>query len=485
MGTPHRILKNSVALSLSIGLERGAAFFLAWYIAHVLGKEAMGEYGLAMAFAALFGTLAYFGLDQLVPREVARNRSLAGLYVANAGLLGGVASALFAGMLMLTANLLGYPVHTRRLLYIIAVFGLLFNTEATISEATIKGLERMEWIAAVRFLASVLRVGLSVLLLSLGLGLEVVFIILAAYQALVWGSYLALLVCLVPKLCFRFDWGLCWSLLKKTTTFMTIAVLGVIFRQIDKVMLSKIANTEAVGIYATGALLVQMVYMMAPALMEALFPRLSQMFLASPHQFARLAERSFKLIFIGIVPVVLCISAFAEMAILRVFGTEYTQSVVVLQILAWALIPAFTGRLLYRIILAGNNEQITMRVAGVNSVVNVLLNLLLIPLYGAVGTSVAAALTESLGFAQNFWFVSRKMLLVNIEDMVFKPMLCSVVSIAMYWGLAEKGPYLALLVALVVFAVALLASGTLSSQELVLLRVAWNHILGRGGRRDV
>ncbi len=470
------IFKNSVALSLSISLERGVAFFLSWYIARTLGKGAIGEYGLVMAFIAVFGTVACLGLDQLVPREVARNRSLAGLYLVSAGSLGGLASVLFAVVLVLITDLLGYPDHIRCLLYIVAAFVLLFDVEASIGEATIKGLERMEWIVAVLFPAGIVRVGLSIFALSLGSGLGSVLLVLAAYQALVCVIYLLLLVRIVPRSRLRLDRRLCWSLFRKTMVFMAISVLSMGFKQIDRVILSKMADTEAVGLYVTGAVLVQMVDMMAPALMEALYPKLSQAFFTSPYMFAQLTERSFKLVLIGIFPIALSISALAPIVVLRIFGAAYAQSVIVLRILAWALVPAFVGRLLYRVILASNNERVTMRVASMNSIASVLLNFLLIPLWGIIGTSVAAVLTELLGFLQNLWFVSNKVLSMNIRDTVLKPIFCAMGSGVVYWRLLEKGPCIALPAALTVFAVALLISGTVSSQELTWLRLVWKNI---------
>jgi O-antigen/teichoic acid export membrane protein len=291
MNRALRVLKNSTALSLSVLLERGITLFLPLYVARVQGKQVWGYYSTALAFVTLSASFAYWGLDQLLPREVARDRTRTGDFLANAGVVGGIASVLTTAIVIVIVHLLHYPPHVQYLIYIGSILTLFPRTEATLCEAIINGLEKMEWIVAVRFPSTVLRVACSVYLLSKGFGLDVLFIALAAYYILVCGVYLLLFKRFVPAFRLHFNWSLVRNLALQAVPFVTIIAMGETFKQLDRVFLSKLWDTTSVGIYSVGIMLVQIMYMIAPAIMNALFPILSRAYVVSRHQFASLISR--------------------------------------------------------------------------------------------------------------------------------------------------------------------------------------------------
>ena len=78
------------------------------------------------------------------------------------------------------------------------------------------------------------------------------------------------------------------------------------------------------------------------------------------------------------------------MLILFVFGSQYNASIIVLQVLIWSVIPMVIGNTYGSLILIskGYFKQYLWAVA-VGALVNVAINLMLIPLLGAVGSAIA------------------------------------------------------------------------------------------------
>lgn len=460
-----RIVKNSAALSTNILVERAISFVLPWYIARVMGKDAMGEYNLALTFITLFTPIGVWGLNQLLPRLIARDSSQTALYLIHASLLGIATSVLATTALIVTVQLLDYPTALRNLI-LLGGLSVLLRSESTLCEAIIKGTEKMEWVAIVRLPITIARVPISIFVLSQGKSLYSVFILMAISQLFVWASYLWMFKRTLPELRWQVDWSLGWGLLLQSLPFMVIAVLGVTFKQIDRVFLSKLWDTEMVGVYSTGALFVQVMHMLAPALMESLFPSLSRLYLASRQRFTLIVAELFKLVFIAIIPVTLGLFTLAEFLILQVFGPEYDLSITVFRILVWAIIPSYLGRLLFRAILASNNEKVMPRVVIVNDIVNIALNILLIPRYGIVGASVAAIATELCGLIQNAFFVYLRISRVNLKETVAMPVACALISMIVFVLVAQWSIYLAWLVSTVVLVLTALISRTVTAQSI-------------------
>jgi O-antigen/teichoic acid export membrane protein len=466
MNRALRVLKNSTALSLSVLLERGIALFLPLYVARFQGKQVWGYYSTALTFVTLSASFAYWGLDQLLPREVARDRTRAGDFLANAGVVGGVASILTTAIVIVIVDLLHYPPHVQYLIYIGSILTLFPRTEAILCEAIINGLEKMEWTVAVHFPITILRVVCSVYLLSKGFGLDVLFIASAVYYILVCGIYLSLFKRFIPAFRLQFDWSLMRNLALQAVPFVTIIAMGETFKQIDRVFLSKLWDTTSVGIYSVGIMLVQIMYMIAPAIMNALFPILSRAYVVSRKQFSSLISHIFKLLFVGIFPVALTIISFADLAILLIFGPEYVSSITVLRIYALGIVPSFVARFLYRTILASNNERLIIRVSLVNSAVGLVLNIILIPRYGILGASAAAVCIELIGLAQNLFYVSRKVGWFDFGHALLKPGACMLTSTLVYLGAMRWNSLAAWIASIAVFAGTLLASRTVSWKDI-------------------
>lgn len=472
MNPALRVLKNSTALSLSVLLERGIAFFLPWYVARVQGREVWGYYSTALTFIAISASLAYWGLDQLLPRQIARDRAQAGAFLANAGVIGGAVSILVTAIVIAIVHLLHYPLCVRHLIYLGVALTLLPRTEATLCEAVINGLEKMEWIAAVRFPATILRIAGSVYLLSEGFGLEALFIALAAYYVSVCGVYLFLFKHFVSSFRLQFDWSMMRILALQAIPFVIAISMGETSKQIDRVFLSKLWDTDSVGIYSTGIMVVQIMYMIAGAIMTALFPGLSRAYIASQRRFSTLVPQLFKLILVGIFPIALAIVTFADWVILSIFGHEYTSSIVVLRVSALGIVPSFVARLLYRTILASDKEHLAIRVSFVRSITNIALSAMLIPRYGVLGASISAVCTEFVGLAQNLFCVSRKITPFDFGQALLRPGACLLTSMLVYLGMSRCNSLAAWIISTGVFVGMLLVSQTITWKDLAMLSLA-------------
>lgn len=448
MGTMYRVVKNSIALVSVTILERGIGFLLPWYIARTLGKGPMGEYSTAISWIFVTLPLAIWGFDQLLLREISRDREALSRYLVNASLVVVGSVTVTAVLLGLIINLFDYPPSLDRLLWVSALFVLPLYTGSLLLETAIKSLERMEWIVGIRTPLTLVRVGGSIYLLFHGVQLEVVFLLLGVYYAATCLIYYFVIRFFVPNIKRTFDPLAVRQLAIHAIPFVLIGVFGITFKQVDRIVLSALRSMEEIGIYSAGATVMAMVLLIAPAMMESLFPGLSRMHVSAPQHLPEMVARLLRLVWFISVPIMLTTITIVRPAILLLFTTEYSASILIAQILALAIVPAFLSRLLYRIILASNNERTTLRIAAINSVIGVGLNLLLIPSMGLVGASIATISAECAGFLQNLYFVHNRVVKISLWQTMGKPFLSAMSAAATYWWIRQWNEYIALIVAL-------------------------------------
>jgi O-antigen/teichoic acid export membrane protein len=471
-----RILKNSTALVLATGMERVVTFFLTLYIARSLGRSSLGEYSLAISFMAIFATISSFGQHVIVPREVARHRPQAFIYLLNSSAISLVASLPSAVMMIVAAHLLNYPDRVTGYIYVIG-FVLFPETLVAIGEAAIQGLERLEYVTLVRFLTSTFRVACSLAVLHWGYGLGAVFVVWGISQTIAFAAYIWLISRTTSAPRFHLNPSLLKNLVQSSLIFLVVSINATLFKRIDVVMLSKIGGVDAVGTYAAAGKLVLTIETMAPAFLLSVFPVMSAAFVVSKEKFEKICTESLKLVTVVIVPIVFALCV-AGRIVPMLFGKEFSDSVPVFQVLIWMLVPGLTSSMLFRAILASDNEKISLLFGAVKAVVNVSLNFLLIPGYGALGASIAAVATQSVALIQVYWFTSKRLFKIKFMEIFGKPGLCALLSGGIFFYIWRANFYILLPFTLLVYLALLVASGVLSHRELLLLRQLWRVTTG-------
>ncbi len=462
-----RVTRNLVALTTSLVLERAVSFILFLVVARALGADALGDYALALSFLSVFETASVFGQNLLVVREVARDRESAGRYLVNSSALVLLASLFWAIAMPLVAKLLGYPATTVRYAALMALV-MIPDSLSTVPESVIQGWERMEFITLFRFVTNLAGTAVSVALLLGGASLDAVFLVLFG-QRLLLGLLYAALVWRRMRPSLRPDWGQVAILARLSLVFLGMNVFAALYKNVDVWILRGMDAAQA-GYYSAADRPVQIVGLLAPIVMVAVFPSLSESYRTAPERFARILQAGMRGLFATVPFIAMLFTLAAPGFISLAYGTGYESVIRPLQILAWSLVPTFVAALLFRALLASNNERVSLRVAFVNMVVNVTLNLILIPRFGAIGASVAALVTPIVGLVQNYWHVSRHLVPLRAGRALIKPALGILLSGAVFllvpqaWNLYVRGS-----LSTAAYVVFLIASGAISRDEMAML----------------
>jgi len=143
LSTVRRIAKNTTVLLTAQGISLLLLLFYAMYAARYLGPANYGIINFAIAFTGIFSILADFGLQQITVRDVSRNKALALKYITNVSLLKLILAIVTYGLIALTINLLGYPLETVQVVYLIGL-SVVFSAMSGVVYAITQAYERME-----------------------------------------------------------------------------------------------------------------------------------------------------------------------------------------------------------------------------------------------------------------------------------------------------------------------------------------------------
>ena len=462
-----RIFKNSAALTVTNLTERAAGFILPWYLTRTQSQSLWGDYNTALAFVLIVVPFAFWGLDQIAPREVARKPEDAGKVLANSVFIAGLVGIVVTMLSIVIIRLLNYPAEIQTLIILAIITNVLPRAEGRIYEAVITGLERMEWIAVIRLPATIVRTLLSILLLALGYSIDWVFILLGLQYGISVVLYHILLQRNRQIDRPRIDWQTLPTLFVAAIPIFLIVFSGEAFKQLDRVFLSKMWDSEAVGVYSTGILPIDILRMVWLALLMSLFPGLSRSQQQAEGRFTQLTGTIFKYIFLTSFVLVTITASLAHWGIVVVFTDRYVESVPVLRLLALSLLFTPAGQFLYLVLIVSRQESLALQTAILKSVTAILLNFLLIPRYGVNGAAISVVFTEGVGLVANMRHIQRQLLALELRQAFFLPaLLVCAGSALLYLALIPWQPVIGGLIVLALFAALALWLGLVDRQEI-------------------
>ena len=370
----------------AVGDVLSFVFYIA--LARRFGESGVGDYSFAFALAALFGLGVEFGLRPLITREVARDPERARPYAMTLfAVQAGLGLLLGAGLIGL-ALAGGYSPDVRALL-ILAYLGIALRSIGVSFVAYLEAVEAMDKSALLEVIGklAVAAVGLFFVLggfpLTTVMAAHVVGGVVYLVMAVIWarsrfGSLLG-----------RFDPQLARSTLIAALPFLGATALYELYTRIDVLMLHSLIGEAETGRYAVAMRLATAPVVLANLTGFAIYPHLSR----NDPGGARLFLRSLKWLgMIGMAGALVLLTA-GDSLLLVLFGADFALSADIVRWLAILLFVQFVGVPYWRFLYAANRERGVLLLQGLSLGLNVLLNALLIPrwgAYGAAGASIAS-----------------------------------------------------------------------------------------------
>lgn len=419
MNTVKRIAKNTLVLTAADIFSKVLSLILVAFIARSLGDVGFGKYSFAISFTAMFAVLADLGLSTLTTREVARNKSKVDSFLGNIALIKLLLSIITFTIIFVIINLMNYPSDTTIIVYIFGLYWIL-NSFAQFFRSIFRAFEQMEYEALTISLEKILAVSFGIYVLFSGYGLiELALVILFSGIVNVLVSFFVIIRKFAkPK--FEFDLKLWSYLLHESLPLGLVLIFISLYFKIDIVMLSLMKGDAAVGWYNASVVMIEALSFIPAIFMISLFPAISRFFVSSKESLAVAYEKSFRYLFILGLPIAVGTTLLADRIIFFIYGRDFINSVIALKVLIWALLLIFINHLLGTVLRSIDRQKLNAFFAGNAVIINVLLNLVLIPRYSFLGAAYATVITEIFIFISYFYYTSKFVSKIPVHMIVIR-----------------------------------------------------------------
>jgi O-antigen/teichoic acid export membrane protein len=476
--TVQRVAKNSVAPIALNFFNRIIDFAFAALMARILGPAGMGRYFTAANIYLWFDTLANFGLDMYLMREVARDRDRTRQVFVNTTwlrllLFVGVIPILIgflAGRQVLQNPLTRDTIGAVALLYL----GLLPGTMANSLTALFRAFEKHEYPAAIQTVTTIIRVTLGTLALVGGLG-----IIGLAGTSVVTNVATMLILAVLA-------WGMIWRELPQATLargqrlwsrlrimlveswpLMGSLLLQSLFTGANVVLLQYFRGDNAVGWYNAATKWVMNMLNIIPSLFTfAVFPVLSRQAAEDRSRLRRSYQLSVKLLTITALPTAVTMTLLARPMVWLLSGPGYLpHGAIALRLLVWSIVFGWINSLTNYVLIALHRQRYVVVASAARVVFAVAANLIAVPRFGYVASAwiiIGGELILNLLFA---FELRRELGGLAWGEILVRPAVAGLAmgATAMLLGAANRP--VALVSSVVVYIVALVLLRALTAEE--------------------
>ena len=391
-----KIVDNIGWLFFDKVLRMGVGLLVVVWVARYLGPQQFGMYSFATAFIGLFGAVAGLGLQSIVVRDIARNPACKEETLGTAAalqLLGGLlayglilgtifwlrpADALTKWLVAILGSVMLFKACEVALYwfesqvlskYTVWVQNASFMVFAAVKVALILGnapLLAFAWATMAE--AAMVALLLLVMLGLRGPGLQKLKVSLARAKVMLTDS---------------------WPL-------MLSGLAIVVYMKIDQIMLGQMLGDEEVGIYSAATRISEVWYFIPMMIVASVFPAILDAKKHSEALYYQRLQRLYDLMVWLSVAVALPMTFLAAPIVALLYGPAFAEAGTVLAIHIWASVFVFLGVASSQWFVAENRQILSFQRALVGAIVNVILNIILIPYLKSSGAAIATVISYSI-----------------------------------------------------------------------------------------
>ncbi len=449
----NNIAKNTSYLTLALIGQKIISFTYFTILANNLAPEQLGKYYLAISLTTIFAIFIDLGLINVLTREVAKRPFESNKLLANVLSLKIPLSILTLGAVILTTYLLGYETLTRHLVYISSI-SMILDSFTTTFFAVSRGHHNLiyESVASILFQLIVMGFGLWALYSGFGLLYIMLALAIASLFNFIYSS-LILRFKIGVKINLQYDKKFFWTLIKLALPFAGYAIFQRLYTYLDSVLLSILANEMYVGIYQIPFKIIFALQFLPLAFVASLYPALSHYWLHNKEQLLVSFKRALNYLMIISVPIIFGTIVLAD-KIVMLFDSAYNQAILPLQIIIIALFFIFLNYPIGSLLNACDRQKKNTLNMGLTVALSVTLNLILIPIYQAIGAAITVLVSNMFMFFLGLYYSNQIMSLkLRSNFLVFLKTLAAAIIMSSFAYILKDGLHIiaVILIAIVVY----------------------------------
>ena len=397
MSESGKVRRNSAWMITEQIARQALGLLVAVWVARHLGPSSMGALSYSLSLTALLGIVTTAGLNRIAVREfsvapdVESERRL---------LITSLAMRFSASIVMVVVAILCSLAISPEDVWIVAILSLgYFFTAFDLVDLLYQSKLRSKDVARVRLSAFLASCVLKCSLLYAGAGLTLIAIAYLMDWVLV-GCALAWLYFRDQSL-FPLPGALLSTakrLFRESHVEVVAGFSGLAFMRIDQVMLQYFREPAEVAVMAVSSKLTEAWYFVPAALVSSAFPAIVRMSQADPGSGRTAIRRLYRQLSAMTILAALFVTVFSGEIVHILYGSAYQSAADVLVVQIWCTLFMAYGIASGSWLIASRQGILNLQRNLIGAVVNIGMNLYLIPRYGALGAAWSTLAAFSVAY---------------------------------------------------------------------------------------
>ncbi len=452
--------KNILWLSVSRIISLILLFLAYLLLTSYLGPYRYGQFQFVLSYVTLFGVVIDFGIQQYIIKKVSEDRSQAKKYFHNFLAVELLMVVIVYGAMVAVARINGYdPVVIKAITVAglgVAIHGLTYPFLAIITV-----FYDLKKAAFLNFLSSAINVAMILITIKVGGG-----IVMLTFQQLIYAT-LAVVIYYhfvkkhigKPEILHglrTLDKKLIKTILIAALPFALLVGFSTVYNRIDVVLIKQILGYTQTGLYSAAYKFYDLLAFFPAVVSHTLYPLFSSLMAEGKlGEIRTILERYLRFMAALALPIGMG-GMLLSKQIIGILSPEFTSAATVLAILVWAPSILF----MYIVVNSLVISQLTkwaMVITGVNVLVNIVGNIILLPRIGIEGAAIMTLVSEFLQGVFYFYFVRKKITDFHFFSLIWRPICAAVMMGVVVWFIRDWPLVGAIVIGVVVYGLSLFA----------------------------
>lgn len=403
----RKILKNIGWLFFDRIFRMGMGLVVGAWVARYLGPSDFGTFNYLLATIGIFSPFAALGLESMVVKELVEHPQRTSSIMSTA-----ITLRLLAGLISLAIclGIFFFLKHDEiETFYVGGILALTLLAQALVSIELYYQSQVASKVAVISQSIAYILVNIVKVILILTGAKLIAFAIITTVEMALGGLFMIVAFKKITKqsLTIMIDKILAKKLLTRSWPLIFSGFMIMIYMRIDQIMLGEMVNDYEVGTYSAALKLSEIWYIIPTIICNSFFPSIIEAKKLGEEMYFKKIQNLFDILFLISFGIAVFVAMFSTYIIDILYGDQYKVAAIILAIHIWTSIFVFLGVGSSNFFIIENLQIKTFTRTALGAVVNIGLNIILIPKFMAVGAAIATLISQ---FLSSFVFdlLSRK-----------------------------------------------------------------------------
>ncbi|MBY7809390.1 flippase [Vibrio fluvialis] len=391
-------MKEKIINLFWLCLEQGgrilSSFLITVLIVKHLGVEQFGSFSLALAILTTLGPLVGLGFDSILFKKfISKEDDTTSLLQVSCFL-----RLVVAVLVIIVCTAINF-LSSEPYLYVlnILVLGFIFDSFLAFKDYFLANLKNKFYTYST-LVSSVIQLVIVYLLVNDNASIGYFawsYVIAKAIQSIVlFGAFYKVQGLVISP---RWKKSLSLNLLKTSYPMMFAASIGLLYSLQDQYFIKYFLGEYELGLYAVGIKFVLILVVLPTLISNVFYPSLVSKYHAGKYvEYNNQLQAMYLLFFILGLILYSFLYFSSEMIVIKLFGDEFKDSVLIMQIYSLLLVVSFFQSLNNKVLILNDLQSVIFKRATFALIINAVLNFILIPKFGIKGAAYSTVMSEIL-----------------------------------------------------------------------------------------